>query len=97
MQLYDFQNLNTMATIGYFIKREYWNRGISSSALKEVCRFAFDRMHIKRLEAYVHVDNIGSYKTLEKVGFLREGLLRKRFAIGNKHEDCYIYSLLATD
>ena len=28
IQLYDFQTKNTACTIGYFLKREYWNRGI---------------------------------------------------------------------
>lgn len=97
IQLFNFQNSNTCAETGYFIKRDYWNRGINTSALKEVCRFAIETMKIKRIEAHVHVNNIGSQRTLEKSGFLKEGLLRQRFEIGDKLEDCYLYSLLSTD
>ena len=97
IQLFNFQNSNTCTEVGYFIKREYWNKGINTSVLKEVCRFAIQKMNFKRIEAYVHINNIGSQKTLEKAGFQKEGLLRQRFEIGNKHEDCYMYSLLSSD
>ncbi len=97
IQLFNFQNSNTCVEVGFFIKREYWNRGINTSVLKEVCRFAIQTMKIKRIEAHVHINNIGSQKTLEKAGFQKEGLLRQRFEIGKRHEDCYMYSLLYSD
>ncbi len=97
IQLYDFQNSNTLAEVGYFMKREYWNKGINTLVLKAVCNFAFETMKIKRIEAHAHINNIGSCRTLEKAGFVREGLLRQRFEVGNNYEDCYLYSLLNTD
>jgi RimJ/RimL family protein N-acetyltransferase len=54
-------------------------------------------MKLKRIEAHAHIHNIGSNRTLEKAGFTREGLLRQRFELGARLEDCFIYSLLSTD
>ncbi|MEO3947899.1 GNAT family N-acetyltransferase [Gorillibacterium sp. CAU 1737] len=95
IQLFHFQNSNTCAEVGFFIKREYWNKGINTAVLKEVSHFAFETMKIKRVEAQVHTSNKGSQRTLEKAGFLQEGLLRRRFERGSKHDDCYMYSLLS--
>uniref|UniRef100_A0A2P2N4Q5 N-acetyltransferase domain-containing protein n=1 Tax=Rhizophora mucronata TaxID=61149 RepID=A0A2P2N4Q5_RHIMU len=50
-----------------------------------------------RLQAFVIIENKGSQRVLEKVGFLKEGLLRKYGYNKGKIEDLFIYSFLSTD
>jgi RimJ/RimL family protein N-acetyltransferase len=52
--------------VGYWIGREYWGRGIASSALGE-----FLRVHERRrpIHAYVALSNARSMRVLEKCGF----------------------------
>ena len=97
IQLFNFFNHNTCAEVGYFIKRTYWNRGINTKVLKAVCKFGVETMGLKRIEAFAHVDNIGSNRTLQKAGFTKEGLMRKRFMMKDMLGDCNAYSFVRED
>ena len=97
IQLFNFFNHNTCAEVGYFIKRAYWNRGINTKVLKAVCRFGVETMGLERIEAFAHVENIGSNRTLQKAGFTKEGRMRKRFMIKDTLGDCNAYSFVKDD
>lgn len=97
IQLFNFFNHNTCAEVGYFIRKSYWNRGINTKVLKAVCRFGVETMGLERIEAYAHVDNIGSNRTLQKAGFAKEGTLRKRFDVNGELSDCNVYSFVRDD
>jgi RimJ/RimL family protein N-acetyltransferase len=97
IQLFNFGNHNTLAEVGYFIKRKYWNQGINTKVLKAVCKFGIETMGLERIEAFAHVDNIGSNRTLQKAGFAKEGMLRKRFEVKGELFDCNAYSFVKDD
>ena len=94
IQLFNFFNHNTCAEVGYFIKKTYWNHGINTKVLKAVCRFGIETMGLERIEAFAHVDNMGSNRTLQKAGFVKEGTLRKRFEVKGELYDCNVYSFV---
>lgn len=94
IQLFNFIIHNTCAEVGYFIKKTYWNRGINTKVLRAVCRFGIETMGLERIEAFAHVDNIGSNRTLQKAGFVKEGTLRKRFELRGELHDCNLYSFV---
>lgn len=48
----------------------------------------------ERLELYVEPWNEASWRTAERVGFRREGLLRQYQYVGSERRDMYVYSLL---
>ena len=50
-----------------------------------------------RIKDKVKVENKGSQKVLENVGFLKEGLLRKYGICKGEIIDMFIYSFLVTD
>lgn len=52
---------------------------------------------IVRLQAFADVENKGSQRVLEKVGFLKEGHLRKYTYVKGNLKDLLIYSFLSTD
>ena len=97
IQLFNFSNHNTCAEVGYFIKRKYWNQGINTKVLIAVCKFGFRVMRFERIEAIAHVDNISSNRTLQKAGFTKEGMLRKRFYLNDKAEDGNMYAIVKED
>ncbi len=82
-----------IAEIGYLLKTEVHGKGIASEALKLIKEIAFNRIGLNKLVAMCSSDNIGSYKTLEKAGFYREGCLQQNSKIGNKYVNDYIYGL----
>jgi RimJ/RimL family protein N-acetyltransferase len=55
--------------IAYWIGREYWGRGIATTALAEF--LGYDRA--RPLHAFVVAHNVGSIRVLEKCGFVRIG------------------------
>lgn len=50
--------------------------------------------YIERIESVTDADNVPSQRVLEKSGFRREGVLRKRCFDRGEYRDEYIYSLL---
>ncbi len=51
----------------------------------------------QRIWTVCDLENIGSFKVLEKSGFMKEGILKEWLvlpALGQSPRDCYIYSRL---
>lgn len=85
------------AFIGYSIDEDYTRKGLATEAVKQVVEFAFHKVKLHRIEAYVSPKNEGSIKVLENAHFVREGLLRELLYINGSWEDHYLYSLLRAD
>ncbi|XP_050220283.1 uncharacterized protein LOC126670567 [Mercurialis annua] len=84
--------------LGYVLASAYWGKGIATKAVKLMAEFIFrQRPELERLEALVDVQNVGSLKVLEKVGFKREGVLRKYIILKGKTRDMVMFSLLSTE
>lgn len=84
------------AELGYYIAEEYWNRGIMTEAVKQICKYVFDRSDIIRIYAEPFAYNAGSCRVLEKAGFQYEGTLRSNAVKNGKVIDMRMYSLLKT-
>jgi len=65
------------AEVGYWLGRPFHGRGVMTKALRGVSAFAFDVMKLERLQAGVFEWNQASMRVLEKVGYVREAVLRK--------------------
>ncbi|KAK4732377.1 hypothetical protein R3W88_025365 [Solanum pinnatisectum] len=85
--------------IGYIsVSPDYWGKGIATKAVKMVAATIFvEWPHLVRLEGMVNIDNIRSQRVLEKVGFTREGVLRKYYIFKRKLSDLVMFSLLSTN
>ncbi|WP_394202469.1 GNAT family N-acetyltransferase [Marinagarivorans algicola] len=59
--------------------------------------YAHSELKLNKLVATCSVNNIGSYKLLEKIGFNREGCLRQNSIISNQYIDDYVYGLCLGD
>jgi ribosomal-protein-alanine N-acetyltransferase len=81
------------AEIGYWLGEKYWNKGISTKALKVMVQYTFERFDINRIFAHVFESNISSIRVLHKCGFSEETCLKKSIIKNNKIQDCYIYSI----
>jgi RimJ/RimL family protein N-acetyltransferase len=85
------------AEIGYGIVREHWRQGYMFEAVSTVIKFAFEDLALNRLEADIDPRNTASARSLEKLGFVKEGLLRERWIVGAETSDSALYGLLAKD
>jgi ribosomal-protein-alanine N-acetyltransferase len=83
--------------LGYWIDREVAGRGMASLAVALVCDHAFTQVGLHRLQADIRPENGPSQRLVERLGFRREGLLRRYLDIDGDWRDHYSYSLLAED
>jgi RimJ/RimL family protein N-acetyltransferase len=83
--------------IGYWLIERARGRGLGSSAVALLARWAVTEAQLARVEALVIPDNIASQRVLEKAGFRREGQLRSYLVVGSERADAFIYSLLPSD
>lgn len=85
------------AEVSYDLARPHWGKGIMTRVLQSVCDYAFTAMAVNRVQATVAIDNIGSIRVLEKVGFQQEGLLREYGILRGQKKDFYMMSYLSKD
>jgi [ribosomal protein S5]-alanine N-acetyltransferase len=80
------------ATAGYAVSRAHRGRGIATSALKALTRFAWTIPALYRVELYIEPWNHSSIHVAEAAGFQREGLLRSHQEIGGTRRDMLLYA-----
>ncbi len=85
------------AEVWFKIHRDHWRKGYTTEALKKILDFGFNNLKLHRIEAGCAVENIASSKTLEKAGFIREGIKRKKLPIRGEWKDIYFYGILDED
>jgi [ribosomal protein S5]-alanine N-acetyltransferase len=88
---------NNIADIGYDLGPAHWGRGYMTAALTAALASGFDNMSLNRVEAVIAVENVASFRLVEKLGFEREGVMRDRHLFRGMYYDHYLYSLLARD
>lgn len=85
------------AEIGYALGRAHWGQGYMHETLKAVLTYAFEVLEFHRIEADVDPRNVASIRTLERLGFQREGYLRERWQVNGEIQDALFYGLLRPD
>jgi ribosomal-protein-alanine N-acetyltransferase len=85
---------NGRAEIGYAMASAHWGKGYMNEALQALVSHAFEVMNLRRLEADVDPRNAASIRTLERLGFQREGFLRERWHVNGEIQDAFFYGLL---
>lgn len=82
------------AEIGYWLGEPYWHKGITTEAIRLVCRHAFTETSIIRIYAGVFSSNRFSAAALVKNGFVLEGIKKKAVLKHNELFDEHFYALL---
>lgn len=85
------------AEIGYGLAEWAWGHGFMNEALRALVRYGFDQLSLNRIEADTDPRNRPSVRTLERLGFVREGLLRERWIVDGEVSDSAMYGLLHRD
>lgn len=82
------------AVVGTWLGRRWWGSGANEECKALVLRLAFEQLGLERVGAYADVVNARSQAALEKVGFAREGVLRRWHRHGEAVHDVVLFSLL---
>jgi ribosomal-protein-alanine N-acetyltransferase len=92
----DWHVRHARAETGYALARPYWNRGLTTEAMRAVVDFGFRAMHLNRIQGVCVVENIGSGRVMEKVGMTLEGV-RREYEVGDTpstYLDIAMYAIL---
>ena len=95
--LVNFDFTHRRAEVGYALGRAHWGNGYIREALNALLAYAFEELGMHRIEADVDPRNAASIRTLERLGFVREGYLRERWHVGGEIQDALFYGLLRSD
>jgi len=85
------------AEIGYCLDRAEWGKGYMNEALQALLVYAFEELALHRIEADVDPRNSASIRTVERLGFQREGYLRERWQVNGEIQNSVFYGLLRPD
>ena len=90
--------LEGIGELGYWIRTDQAGKGYTTEAAGALVALAFEAVGLYRLELRAGVENRASQRVAEKLGFTREGTMRKGCPSGAEGGyDCHLYGLLATD
>jgi RimJ/RimL family protein N-acetyltransferase len=85
------------AEMGYALARRAWGRGLMHEALRALLDHGFGAWDLNRVEADIDPRNAASARTLQRLGFQPEGLLRERWIVGTEVTDTQFWGLLQRD
>lgn len=85
------------ATIGYWIDEARAGNGYISEALVVVAKFAFEQLHLHRLEICIVPRNVNSRRVVEKLDLRNEGVAERYLEIDGTWEDHLRYAITAEE
>ena len=82
------------ASLGYCFDDAVWDHGYATEAASGVLQWAYDNLDLNRVQAETDTRNVASSRVLEKLGFVREGLLREDCVVNEEVSDSWVYGLI---
>jgi RimJ/RimL family protein N-acetyltransferase len=82
------------ASLGYCFSDAAWGHGYATEAARALLQWAFDTLDLNRVQAEADTRNAASARVLEKLGFVREGMLREDCIVSGDVSDSWVYGLL---
>ena len=95
--LFDINRSSRRAELGFVLGSLAWGQGYMTEALVAFLNHGFRELDLNRVEADTDPRNLAAIKTLEGLGFVREGLLRERWITNGHKSDAALYGLLESD
>ena len=84
-------------SFGYWLSPEFEGKGIVIRCVKELIEYAFYILDLNRIEISCAEDNSRSRALPEKLGFIKEGILRDYYYLNGDLHNLVVYSLLKSD
>lgn len=94
LQLFSNPRKRHMASLGIYVHTEYQNMGAGTALIEALLDLADHWLMLVRVELDVFADNERAIRLYEKLGFEREGVLRKAAIRKGKYSDLLMMSRL---
>ncbi len=82
------------ASLGFCFEEAAWGHGYASESARALLQWAFDTLDLNRVQAETDTRNAASAHVLEKLGFVREGMLREDCVVNGEISDSWVYGLI---
>lgn len=82
------------AHIGLSLRPSHQGKGLGSDAVRVLCRYAFVVLGLHRVQIETLADNQAMIATAQRVGFTREGVLRKSVWLLGEFVDQHVFGML---
>ncbi len=84
-------------TIGWLLGKAYQGKGYATEAAKALLRYGFLELGLHRISARTSLDNIRSWRLMERIGMRREAHFWKSHMVKGEWRDELVYALLAEE
>ncbi len=95
--LWGIDQHNRSAHIGISLRPDFRGRGLGEDAVRVLCDYGFTVRGLNRVAIETLSDNSAMLRTAERVGFIREGLLRRASWVNGEFVDEVLLGMLADE
>lgn len=88
--LVDLQKIHVgdnKSSIGYWLDKNFYGKGIMTKSVKVLLKYAFDELGLNRIVIEVAVENVKSKAVAKRLGFKLEGIARQGSMMGSVSRD----------
>ncbi|MEZ4671762.1 MAG: GNAT family protein [Anaerolineae bacterium] len=89
----ELQTEHKRGDIAYWLHPEFWGRGLVTEAAARVLIYGFEELQLHRIYAQCMQSNSASARVLEKIGLVREAVLRQHHLKDGEWVDIVMYGL----
>lgn len=88
--------IHRYADIGLIIgNKDYWGKGIAPEVLELIVNYAFKRLNLRKLVAGAYIENKGSIRAFEKVGFVQAYTEKSKYFFEGRYIDSVVLELFS--
>ena len=88
---------NRMANIGYYLSKNAEGHGIMTRTVQSLLNYTFFTLGLNRVEIRCGVKNKKSRAIPERLGFVKEGIIRDGEQLYGNFHDLFVYGMLASE
>jgi len=90
--------INRHCTFNIFIySKENRAKGIGTEATELALEFAFDKLNMNKVCLRTSERFVGAIELYQKIGFVKEGVMRQHYYSNGEYEDKIMYSILRSE
>ena len=76
---------------------DYKGKGVAKEASRLILEYGFEKLDLNRIYLFTEVENVAAQKMFERVGFVREGVIRQDILSHGRNADRIAYGFLRED
>jgi len=97
IELVDINYIHRTTEIQVIIKSDFQGHGLAKIAMNKGLDYAFNILNMHKVYLYVDAENHKALHIYKKLGFIKEGVLRKHFFVEGTYHDSIIMGIFRSE